>query len=51
MGKLNNKTKMKRKLIYQAPLTEEFELELEGTCLTGSDDVTVDNPADMPWGD
>ncbi len=39
---------MKRKLIYQAPLTEEMELVLENSCLQNTSDITptID---DMEW--
>ncbi len=41
---------MKRKLLYEAPLTEEFELILGNSCLQNVSDLTTtkpDNP--MPW--
>lgn len=39
---------MKRKLIYEAPHSEEFELNLAGNCLQTTSEInpTID---DMPW--
>lgn len=45
---------MKRKLTYEAPLTEEFAVALEGSCLQAASPVptmTPGNPENpMPWG-
>ena len=43
---------MKRKLLYEAPLTEEFELVLGNSCLQNVSDINSTNPTNpMPWGD
>lgn len=42
---------MKRKLIYQTPLAEEFTLNLAGGCLqTVSNMSTTNNDNSMGWG-
>lgn len=41
---------MKRKLLYEAPLTEEFELVLGSSCLQNVSDINSTNPTNpMPW--
>ncbi len=46
---------MKRKLIYESPLAEQFVLNLENSCLQGGSPVPTITPTDpdnpMPWGD
>lgn len=42
---------MKRKLIYECPLSEEFELNLANGCLQSVSDMrTTNNDNPMGWG-
>ena len=42
---------MKRKLIYESPLAEQFVLNLEGNCLQTVSDIKTTNPDNpMGWG-
>ena len=41
---------MKRKLLYETPQTEVFELYLENACLQTVSNLTTDDPDNpMPW--
>lgn len=42
---------MKKKLLYETPQAEAYEVFLENACLQTTSDITTDTPDNpMPWG-